>query len=370
MHPTVETLRSSPPILTLEEVSCVRAGRLIVNSVSLSVPRRQRLVLLGESGAGKSTLLNIIAGLLPHTSGHLKFADDLSSPNSIGYVFQTDGLFPHMTVFENVAFPLLARNWDKKQAEMRVEELLGTVGVSALRSSKPGSLSGGERQRVALARAFSYRPAILLLDEPFSSLDFPLRRRLREMLLDAHKTELFTLIMVTHDPIEATHVGEQIVVLADGKIVGSGSGSELYWQAPSTYVASLLGPCNQIRINIESEGHTRIASIGEYQFELPTVVLPEARGGGTLLVRPQSIRIKSRYSEFASTDRTQCLGWLGNVTTLRDAGSNWIVRMVVDFIDSPIEVHVQTLSVECLPKIGEVVACDVSWQQVHWLSQS
>lgn len=194
-----------------------------LDDVSLDVREGELLALLGPSGSGKTTLLRIIAGLEQADSGVVMHADEDVSRRSakdrnFGFVFQHYALFKHMTVFDNVAFGLKVRGWDKAKTAERVNELLHLVRLSDMGHRYPAQLSGGQRQRIALARALAASPRVLLLDEPFGALDAKVRIELRQWLRRLHDDVPVSTIFVTHDQEEAFEVADRVVVMNHGKI--------------------------------------------------------------------------------------------------------------------------------------------------------
>ena len=217
-----------------------------VNDVSLTTAEGEFLVFLGPSGSGKTTLLRMIAGLETPTSGEIliggKVVNRLSPrERRIAMVFQSYALYPHLTVYKNIAFPLKAQKVPKDQHQKKVEWAAGLLGIGKLLDRKPRELSGGERQRVALARAIVREPAVFLLDEPLSNLDAKLRASAREELEQFHTTIGTTTIYVTHDQVEAMAMGDRVVVLHQGVVRQIGSPKEVYEEPADTFVATFLG---------------------------------------------------------------------------------------------------------------------------------
>jgi multiple sugar transport system ATP-binding protein len=217
-----------------------------VNDVSLVTEEGEFLVFLGPSGSGKTTLLRMIAGLETPTSGEIRIGGQVVnrlSPRErrIAMVFQSYALYPHLTVYKNIAFPLKAQKVPKDQHKKKVEWAAGLLGIGALLDRKPRELSGGERQRVALARAIVREPAVFLLDEPLSNLDAKLRASAREELEQFHKSIGTTTIYVTHDQVEAMAMGDRVVVLHQGVVRQIGTPKEVYEEPADTFVATFLG---------------------------------------------------------------------------------------------------------------------------------
>ncbi len=221
-------------------------------AVSLAAPAGATTVLVGESGAGKTSILRLLAGLDHPDRGSIKLDSDVYVDTSaglrraawtrdVGYVAQDFSLFPHLTVFENVAFGLRASGVARTELETRVEDALNRTGVVGLSERLPGELSGGQQQRAAVARAVVLRPRLLLLDEPLSALDVQTRRQLRGELRALLRELPCVTIYVTHSPLEAVLFGDQIVVVEEGRVTQSGSREELLRRPRSRYVAELIG---------------------------------------------------------------------------------------------------------------------------------
>ena len=261
-----------------------------LDDVSLTVPDGSLTALLGPSGSGKSTLLRIIAGLEKPDSGTVLIneEDATSKPpqrRGVGFVFQHYAAFKHMTVYENVAFGLKIRRWEKPKTHSRVHELLELVQLDGLAERYPSQLSGGQRQRMALARALAIEPQVLLLDEPFGALDAKVRKDLRTWLRRLHDEVHVTTVFVTHDQEEAMDIAKQLVVMNEGRIEQTGTATELYESPANEFVMSFVGEVNRIgghlvrphdlELSAEANGETeratvvRIASLGfEVRVEL------------------------------------------------------------------------------------------------------
>src|SRR5246127_4295461 len=217
-----------------------------VNNVSFETREGEFLVFLGPSGSGKTTLLRMIAGLEIPTSGEIfiggQIVNDLSPRDRrIAMVFQSYALYPHLSVYKNIAFPLKAQNVPREQHRKKVEWAASLLGIGALLERKPRELSGGERQRVALARAIVREPSVFLLDEPLSNLDAKLRLSAREELERFHRRVGTTTIYVTHDQVEAMAMGDRVMVLNKGVVRQIGTPKEVYDDPADTFVATFLG---------------------------------------------------------------------------------------------------------------------------------
>ncbi len=266
-----------------------------LKDVSLEVPMGELIALLGPSGSGKTTLLRIVAGLEVPDSGAVLFdgedATDISARDRrVGFVFQHYALFRHMTVFENVAFGLRVRprRLRPPQAELRekVSELLKLVQLDWLADRYPSQLSGGQRQRVALARTLAVEPKMLLLDEPFGSLDAKVRKELRRWLRRLHDDLHITSVFVTHDQEEALEVADRVVVMNEGRVEQIGTPDDVYHHPANPFVYNFLGNVNLFHARVEGGK----AYIGEMAMELPHQARPDARTA-LVYVRPHLLDI-------------------------------------------------------------------------------
>ncbi len=227
-----------------------------VNGVDLSIQQGEFVVILGPSGCGKTTLMRMVAGLERPTEGEVIIGNRNVTPlppraREIAMVFQSYALYPHMTVFNNIAFPLKARKTPKMEIEEKVKWAASILGIQRLLDRKPRQLSGGERQRVALARALVKEPAVMLLDEPLSNLDAKLRVSARDELQRFQRNLGITTIFVTHDQIEAMGLGDRIAVMNAGRVRQVGAPQEIYDDPADTFVATFLGspPMNLLERN-------------------------------------------------------------------------------------------------------------------------
>jgi len=232
--------------LSLKSVNKLFDTQEAVKDLNLEVPDGQFLVLVGPSGCGKTTALRMIAGLETITSGEIWIGDTLVNgvlpkDRDVAMVFQNYALYPHMTVYDNIAFPLKIRKLPNPEIQARVKEVARLLGLESYLSKKPKVLSGGQRQRVALGRAIVRKPKVFLFDEPLSNLDAQLRTQLRGELIKLHQTLKTTSVYVTHDQAEAMTLGEKIVVLKDGLTQQIATPSEIYNSPANVFVASFIG---------------------------------------------------------------------------------------------------------------------------------
>ena len=274
-----------------------------VSSVTLGIEDHEFVVLLGPSGCGKSTLLKMVAGLEDVTDGEIYIDDHLvnythPADRNVAMVFQNYALYPHMTVAENIGFPLKMTRVSKQETAQRVQRAAQALGLETLLDRRPEQLSGGQRQRVALGRAIVREPAVFLMDEPLSNLDAQLRVQTREELLRLHARLQTTTIYVTHDQIEAMTMGHRIVVMRGGLVQQVGPPQEVYDHPANTFVAAFLG---SPRINLhpgvlDHSGETAIFRAADAAIPLPsrlnylvrtTGVADEAAFG----IRPEDIRV-------------------------------------------------------------------------------
>jgi iron(III) transport system ATP-binding protein len=279
-------------------------GRPAVDGVSCAVPAGEIGVLRGPSGCGKTTTLRCVAGLEHPTDGTISIAGRVvSSPahgillpprlRDIGMVFQSYAVWPHMTVRQNVIFPLKHRKIGRADATRKVDEVLALVGLSEYADRPVVALSGGQMQRVALARSIVYRPQLLLLDEPLSNLDAKLRLRLRDDLRVILKQTGMTALYVTHDQAEAVVLGDRIGVMRDGKLLQMGTPDEIYNRPADPFVANFTGATNEITGTIVTrDGAVGVVDIGSDRRVEVTLLHDLNAGEKTrIALRPENIAL-------------------------------------------------------------------------------
>jgi len=232
--------------VTLEKISKMFDSVTAVREVNLTVHDKEFVVLVGPSGCGKSTTLRMVAGLEEITAGTIKIGDRVVNDvppkdRDIAMVFQNYALYPHMSVYDNMAFGLKLRKFPKQEIQQRVQEAAEILGIQELLQRKPRALSGGQRQRVAVGRAIVRKPQVFLFDEPLSNLDAKLRVAMRAELKKLHDRLQATVIYVTHDQVEAMTMGDRIVIMKDGIIQQVGAPLEVYAQPQNQFVAGFIG---------------------------------------------------------------------------------------------------------------------------------
>ncbi len=280
-------------ILEVDQVSVAYDHNEIVNKVSFSLEKGEIGCLLGPSGCGKTTLLRSIAGFEPITHGTIKLCDAIMSDSSyamppekrnIGMVFQDFALFPHLTIEENISFGI--RHLNRTDKSKRVGQLLSLINLECYGSRYPHELSGGQQQRVALARGLAPKPDLLLMDEPFSSMDVDLREELAREVRDILKQENITAILVTHDQNEAFAMADNIGVINQGELLQWGSGYELYHEPATLFVADFIGQGVFIDGEVIDENVIK-TSLASLEGIVPKMCTPGCKV--KVLVRPDDI---------------------------------------------------------------------------------
>ncbi|HEU5360439.1 MAG TPA: ABC transporter ATP-binding protein, partial [Candidatus Deferrimicrobiaceae bacterium] len=309
-----------------------------VRGVDLAVGEGELFVLLGPSGCGKSTVLNLAAGLVKPTSGEIRIGERVvASPGrkihvsprerNVAMVFQSYALYPHLTVFENIAFPLRVAGEAKGEIEHSVAQAARMLGIGDLLRAKPAELSGGQRQRVAIARAIVRKPALFLLDEPLSNLDAGLRASTRGELKRLQRDLRVTTLYVTHDQTEAMTLGDRIALLNDGRIVQAGTPTDLYERPETPFAASFIGqtPMNLATVSLLEEGEELYLRLGKGKLRLPPGPARKVRalGAGTLVlgIRPEQVRVASGTSDVSVA---------GTVAVVENLGRESLVHVRMD----------------------------------------
>jgi len=289
-------------MIELKQVSKQYGGVQALAPVDLTVREGEFVTLLGPSGSGKTTLLNLIAGMITPTTGRvfIKGRDVTESPPSqreLGMVFQNYALMPHMTVFENIAFPLRVRHLPKDEIAHKVAEVLKLVRLPDIASRKPRELSGGQQQRVSLARCIVYNPALILLDEPLGALDKKLREHMQLEIRRVHAELGITMVNVTHDQDEALTMSDRIVLMNEGRIEQIAEPEALYFQPRTVFAADFIGTANLIPGTITHRvgEHMKIATeIGQVDGVAQPGAAPASMALDTpvmLLLRPENVHM-------------------------------------------------------------------------------
>ena len=282
--------------VSLQHLSKTLGNVVAVNDVTLDVADGELFFLLGPSGCGKTTLLRLIAGLYPTDSGAIHFGQRVMTdvpPNkrNAGMVFQSYALWPHMTVFENVAYGLEVRSVSADEKRRRVMESLEVVHMTPYADRSPNQLSGGQQQRVALARALVIKPDVLLLDEPLSNLDAKLRLELREEIRRIHRELRVTTIYVTHDQQEALSLADRVALMREGRVEQVGTPQELYHAPGSDFVKSFLGAANFVQGRVTEVVGAQV-NVATPQGDMLCTVDGQALSVGqtvTCVIRPQDV---------------------------------------------------------------------------------
>ncbi len=280
------------------------ARTVAVDGVSLDVDKGQLVTLLGPSGCGKTTLLRMIAGFEEPSAGEIWFGErriDDEPPNArdTAMVFQSYAIFPHLNVFENVAFGLRLRRVAVKALRERVGRVLELTGLASLAAREPHQLSGGQQQRVALARCLVMEPRLLLFDEPLSNLDAKLREQMRVEIRELQQRVGITTVYVTHDQTEAMSISDLIVVMNAGVVEQIGTPVAIYGTPANRFVADFVGRANFVAVEVIDDAHVRLAGTA-------LAVRPHGKRAGeaaTLLLRPEAIAVDAESGALAGTVR-------------------------------------------------------------------
>jgi putative spermidine/putrescine transport system ATP-binding protein len=330
------------PFLSVRGIRKSYGDVVAVESVSLDIPRGEFITFLGPSGSGKSTTLYIIAGFQEPSAGDvlLEGRSVLAVPSNkrnIGMVFQRYTLFPHLSVAENVAFPLRVRRQPKAEVDAKVAAMLKLVRLDRLSDRMPAQLSGGQQQRVALARALAYDPPLLLMDEPLSALDKKLREEIQYEIKRIHNETGVTILYVTHDQEEALRLSDRIALFNHGRIEQIGSGRDLYEMPRTRFVAGFIGNSNFIKGSVTR----RMGQRGQLTCPDGSIIddvalddLPSGDRDAVIMVRPDRMRLAkaTRSGEGLSGTVTNAtfLGEAIHFTVATGWGDDIVVRTPLD----------------------------------------
>jgi len=329
-----------------------------VKDIDLDIAAGKLVTLLGPSGCGKTTLLRMIAGFEEPTSGDIFFGerrvnDDPPNRRDTAMVFQSYAIFPHLDVFENVAFGLRLRKLPTAEIDERVNRVLEQTGLGGYAKRSPSQLSGGQQQRVALARCIVMEPKVLLFDEPLSNLDAKLREQMRIEIRELQQRVGITSIYVTHDQVEAMSISDEIVVMNAGRIEQRGTPHEIYARPASRFVADFIGKANFATATVVDGGTLRI---GDVNISVPNLSGLEAGAKAEVVVRPEAMRMtETGQGAFQGTVRRAM--FLGNVAEYLveiEGLGEWLVDVA-----NPAETH--------MVEVGGKIVLTPSPSSVHIL---
>ncbi|MDD9923121.1 MAG: ABC transporter ATP-binding protein [Boseongicola sp.] len=353
---------TATPLIEISDVTKRFGDFTAIDNVSLNIYAREFFALLGPSGCGKTTLMRMLAGFETPTEGQISIdGQDMGSvpPNkrAVNMMFQSYALFPHLSVWDNIAFGLRRDRLDKDKVSSRVEEMLKLVQLERFAKRKPHQISGGQRQRVALARSLAKAPKLLLLDEPLGALDKKLRQDTQFELMDIQEKTGTTFVIVTHDQEEAMTVASRVAVMDHGQLKQVSTPEVIYEQPNSVYVADFIGDVNLIEGRVGSaDGHAELewaegrrALIGQMGSNL-------SRGdAATFAIRPEKIAISSDEPQDRSNrvrGKILDIGYLGNLSTYH-----------VELPEGPV--------IKCeVGNRSRVERRDFTWEDEVWLSWS
>jgi iron(III) transport system ATP-binding protein len=349
--------------IQIERVSRRFGDVAAVRDLSLAVDDREFVTLLGPSGCGKTTLLRLIAGFLRPDAGVIRVGPTVLSSaagvvpperRGMGMVFQNYAVWPHRTVYQNVAFGLEVRRVSRSEAHTRITRMLELVNLTGLERRYPGELSGGQQQRVALARSLVVEPGILLLDEPLSNLDAKLRERMRWELKQLQRRTGITFVYVTHDQAEALALSDRIAVMHLGEVVQYGRPREVYTRPASKTVADFMGLVNLVPARVARvAGDRSVVTLGEHH-ALTVPLPPDAAEGQAVhvAVRPESLRLSAPDSAPGANGAAALPGQVADLTFLGNLTDCHVV------LDDGTRVRVQ-LDPRAALAIGQRVEVDV-----------
>jgi len=314
-------------------------GFVAIENMNLDIPDKEFVVLVGPSGCAKSTALKMIAGLEEITSGEMYIGDRLVNDvppkdREIAMVFQSYALYPHMTIYDNIAFGLKMRKTPRDEIDRQVKEASEILGMADLLDRKPRQLSGGQRQRVALGRAIVRNPQVFLFDEPLSNLDAKLRVKMRTELKQLHERLQTTVIYVTHDQVEAMTMGSTIVVLKLGAIQQVGSPLNLYSYPSNRFVAGFIGSpsMNFLDCTIIEENGSLLVDTGAFKLQLPEDKAAKVRehGGREFIfgIRPEDMRKRREKKETYTEEHIKA-----TINVIEPLGKEMYVNLSADGLD-------------------------------------
>jgi multiple sugar transport system ATP-binding protein len=356
--------RDSMATVELQNLSKIYEGGVkAVDNANISVGDKEFLVLVGPSGCGKTTTLRCIAGLEEITDGELsidgtRMNDVAPKDRDIAMVFQNYALYPHMSVYENMAFGLKIRKYPRSEIETRVRDAAQVLDIEELLERKPKALSGGQRQRVAVGRAIVRKPKVFLFDEPLSNLDAKLRVQMRAEISSLHSRLQATMIYVTHDQVEAMTMGDRIVVMRDGVIQQIGTPLALYNTPVNRFVAGFIGspPMNIMKVNLKESGGGLVIEEAGFQIEVAAAHQDRLRShvGRDLFmgIRPEDLTYAEGARGGAITASVDVVEPLGAETHIYlTVGSNQLIARVGPEVDV---------------RVGTEIALSPNMDRVHY----
>jgi multiple sugar transport system ATP-binding protein len=356
--------KNSMATVELQNLSKIYEGGVkAVDNANISVGDKEFLVLVGPSGCGKTTTLRCIAGLEEITDGELsidgtRMNDVAPKDRDIAMVFQNYALYPHMSVYENMAFGLKIRKYPRSEIETRVRDAAQILDIEELLDRKPKALSGGQRQRVAVGRAIVRKPKVFLFDEPLSNLDAKLRVQMRAELASLHTRLQATMVYVTHDQVEAMTMGDRIVVMRDGLIQQIGTPLALYNTPVNRFVAGFIGspPMNIMKVNLKESGGGLVIEEAGFQIEVAAAHQDRLRShvGRDLFmgIRPEDLTYAEGARGGAITASVDVVEPLGAETHIYlTVGSNQLIARVGPEVDV---------------RVGTEIALSPNMDRVHY----
>lgn len=365
---TPATSVHTPVPIRLDAVSkgfhhAVKGEIFAVKDVSINVQPGELLTLLGPSGCGKTTTLRMIAGFEQPTTGHVYIGEHnvtglRASERNIGFVFQNYAIFPHLSVFENVAYGLRVQQKPDDEIKRAVNDVLGVVGLTGYGQQQPHQLSGGEQQRVALARAIVFRPRILLFDEPLSNLDAKLRLQMRDEIRDLQKRLGITTVYVTHDQEEAMAISDRIAVMNRGVLTQIDAAHDLYDRPVNAFVANFIGKANLLPAEVGADGTAMV--LGQRVSTRSSL----AAGPAVAMLRPERISLR-RASDVASASAGAAV--TGRVQRCTFLGEKSEYHVVVG--DTPVQVARYGETRDAALQPGDAVVVVLPADGVHLLAK-
>ena len=320
-------------VIELRNVTKQFDGETVLDSINLDIYDNEFLTLLGPSGCGKTTTLRMIGGFETPDQGDILFLGERINDipphkRNINTVFQRYALFPHLNVFENVAFPLREQKLPRDEIEQKVNEMLALVKLTGFERRNVTRLSGGQQQRVAIARALVSRPRVLLLDEPLAALDLKLRKDMQQELKNIQKATGITFVFVTHDQEEALSMSDTIVVMSEGRIQQIGTPIDIYNEPENAFVADFIGESNFLRGSLaQKDGESGVAAIEGHEVEVSNIGHLAVGDDCVLVLRPEAATLAD---EGVLPCRVTLSRFMGNYQNYQVMVGNTLVK-ITDF---------------------------------------